>query len=601
MDVSVIIPCYNEGNHLQDFIKALRSAITPITSHYEIILVNDGSKDNTKENALELISNGDIRYLEFSRNFGKEAALMAGIDHATGDATLLIDADFQHPLDKIQEMAQLWQSGYEMIYGVIANRQGESLSKRLGTKTLYALLNTSDIAIPENAGDFRWLDRKVVDALKNLPERNRFMKGLYAWVGFKSIALPFIPADRAGGISSFSLKNLSKLALSGLTAFSTLPLRMWTIIGAFISLASILYGIYVALDTVINGNPVGGWPTLAVALMLFSGVQLLSIGILGEYIGRIFNEVKQEERVNDPNNDPKNIISSLFYDYYKDLKITASEIPTILKTPSITFSSFSKDTVGNQMTIVVESWGAFADSVLQDRFQASLIHIFNKEGYGVTTGLTKYFGSTTAAGMRELTNSNGGYGYYMNPQNAKSHKSIFNYKNEQGYETFAFHPFTGRMFSRSIWWKNLGANHIYFRDNYVVEHPLSANNIDEEAHFPSVKDEAFFDYINDKTKNISKKYVYFLTVNSHLPYKHHTQEIHPDTSLLIKNLPISEEAQSQLSHIKNFIVYVAQHLNPNHCDKVIIVGDHLPPFPGLRERRFYKEGKVPYLVIEKIK
>jgi hypothetical protein len=315
----------------------------------------------------------------------------------------------------------------------------------------------------------------------------------------------------------------------------------------------------------------------------------------------IFNEVKQEERVNDPNNDPKNIISSLFYDYYKDLKITASEIPTILKTPSITFSSFSKDTVGNQMTIVVESWGAFADSVLQDRFQASLIHIFNKEGYGVTTGLTKYFGSTTAAGMRELTNSNGGYGYFMNPQNAQSYKSIFNYKNEQGYETFAFHPFTGRMFSRSIWWKNLGANHIYFRDNYVVEHPLFANNIDEEAHFPSVKDEAFFDYINDKTKNVSKKYVYFLTVNSHLPYKHHTQEIHPDTALLIKKLPISEEAQSQLSHIKNFIVYVAQHLKANHWDKVVIVGDHLPPFPGLQERTFYKEGKVPYLVIEKIK
>ena len=292
-NLSVVVPCYNEGNHLKDFIEALRSAIAPITSHYEIILVNDGSKDNTKENALELISNGDIRYLEFSRNFGKEAALMAGIDHATGDATLLIDADFQHPLDKIQEMAQLWQSGYEMIYGVIANRQGESLSKRLGTKTLYALLNTSDIAIPENAGDFRWLDRKVVTALKNLPERNRFMKGLYAWVGFKSIAIPFELRDRPSGQTTFNMGRLVKLGMAGLTSFSAAPLQLWIGIGALISFLAIVYGAYVIYDTVAHGNAVSGWPTLTVALMLFSGIQLLSIGILGEYIGRIFTEVKQ--------------------------------------------------------------------------------------------------------------------------------------------------------------------------------------------------------------------------------------------------------------------------------------------------------------------
>ena len=292
-NLSIVVPCYNEGNHLKDFIEALRSAIAPITSHYEIILVNDGSKDNTKENALELICNGDIRYLEFSRNFGKEAALMAGIDHATGDATLLIDADFQHPLDKIQEMAQLWQSGYEMIYGVIANRQGESLSKRLGTKTLYALLNTSDIAIPENAGDFRWLDRKVVTALKNLPERNRFMKGLYAWVGFKSIAIPFELRDRPSGQTTFNMGRLVKLGMAGLTSFSAAPLQLWIGIGALISFLAIVYGAYVIYDTVAHGNAVSGWPTLTVALMLFSGIQLLSIGILGEYIGRIFTEVKQ--------------------------------------------------------------------------------------------------------------------------------------------------------------------------------------------------------------------------------------------------------------------------------------------------------------------
>jgi glycosyltransferase involved in cell wall biosynthesis len=291
--LSVVVPCYNEGSHLDDFISALKEAVTPITKHYEIILINDGSKDNTRAKALELIATGNIRYLEFSRNFGKEAALMAGIDHASGNATLLIDADFQHPLEKIPEMAELWKSGYEMIYGVIANRQGESITKRLGTRLLYRLLNTSDISIPENAGDFRWLDQKVVNALKNLPERNRFMKGLYAWVGFESIAIPFELRDRPSGQSTFSTGRLVKLGMAGLTSFSAAPLQLWIGIGALISFLALVYGTYVIVDTVVYGNTVSGWPTLTVALMLFSGIQLLSIGILGEYIGRIFTEVKQ--------------------------------------------------------------------------------------------------------------------------------------------------------------------------------------------------------------------------------------------------------------------------------------------------------------------
>ena len=291
--LSIVVPCYNEGPHLKEFIAALKTTVSTITNHFEIILVNDGSKDSTRDIALELVSIGNIRYLEFSRNFGKEAALMAGIDHANGDATLLIDADFQHPLEKIPEMSELWKSGYEMIYGVITNRQGESITKRLGTSLLYKLLNTSDIAIPENAGDFRWLDRKVVNALKNLPERNRFMKGLYAWVGFKSIAIPFEPKNRESGKSTFSMGRLIKLGMSGLTSFSAAPLQLWIGIGALISFLALVYGAYVIVDTVIYGNAVSGWPTLTVALMLFSGIQLLSIGILGEYIGRIFTEVKQ--------------------------------------------------------------------------------------------------------------------------------------------------------------------------------------------------------------------------------------------------------------------------------------------------------------------
>jgi glycosyltransferase involved in cell wall biosynthesis len=287
------VPCYNEANHLAAFVQALEQVIAQLTPDWEILIINDGSKDHSRDVALSLLPKHRVRYLEFSRNFGKEAALMAGIDHASGDCVLLIDGDFQHPLEKVPEMAALWQEGYEMVYGVIVNRAKESWVKKLGVKVFYSMLKYTEIPIPQNAGDFRWLDRKVVNALKRLPERNRFMKGLYAWVGFKSIAMPFVPHDREGGQTSFSTRGLSRLALSGITSFSVMPLQVWTVSGVIISLLAVLYGIYVVIKTVIIGNEVSGWPTLTVAIMLFSGIQLLSIGVLGEYIGRIFNEVKQ--------------------------------------------------------------------------------------------------------------------------------------------------------------------------------------------------------------------------------------------------------------------------------------------------------------------
>jgi glycosyltransferase involved in cell wall biosynthesis len=288
---SVVIPCHNEGENLVIFIPKICEQLDILFNNYEILIINDGSSDNTRDVALGF-KNSNIRYIEFSRNFGKEAAIMAGLDKAAGDVVLLIDADFQHPINKIAEMIDLWKSGYQMIYCVIVNRVSEGVLKRLGTKLFYGLMSTSEIIIPENAGDFRLLDRKVVDALKNLPEKNRFMKGLYAWVGFKSIALPFEPKLRNAGYSSFNLKKLTRLALSGLTSFTTLPLQLWVIVGTTISILSIIYGIYLAISTFIYGNLVSGWPTLAVALMLFSGIQLLSIGVLGEYVGRIFAEVK---------------------------------------------------------------------------------------------------------------------------------------------------------------------------------------------------------------------------------------------------------------------------------------------------------------------
>lgn len=295
LQLSCVVPAYNEQDNLRDFINALIPAVQALTSDFEIIIVNDGSRDATHDVAMQLVTQGlSVRYLALSRNFGKEAALSAGIDHARGNAVLLIDADFQHPLEMLPEMHALWQGGYEMIYGVIADRGAESSAKRLGTNLFYTLMNSGNgVKVPPNAGDFRWMDRKVVDALRALPERNRFMKGLYAWVGFKTAALPFVPKDRAAGQSSFNLRRLGALALLGLTSFTTLPLRVWSVIGGAVALLALAYGLWITLDTLLFGADLAGWPTLAAGIMLFSGVQLMSIGILGEYIGRIYDEVKQ--------------------------------------------------------------------------------------------------------------------------------------------------------------------------------------------------------------------------------------------------------------------------------------------------------------------
>jgi glycosyltransferase involved in cell wall biosynthesis len=291
--ISCVVPAYNEAKHIANFLVDLQTTLAAFTSNYEIIVVNDGSTDNTAEMVATVAADCAVRYLSLSRNFGKEAALSAGIDRAKGDAVILLDGDYQHPLELLPEMLSLWQTGYDMVYGVIADRRHESLLKRWGTGLFYNLMERdSVINIPRNAGDFRLLDRCVVDALRQLPERNRFMKGLYAWVGYKSIALPFTPLDRASGVSSFRLRGLGKLALAGITAFTTLPLRVWSGIGAVISIASILYALYVMLETLFFGNPTPGWATLTVSLMFFSGVQLFSIGILGEYLGRVYEEVK---------------------------------------------------------------------------------------------------------------------------------------------------------------------------------------------------------------------------------------------------------------------------------------------------------------------
>jgi glycosyltransferase involved in cell wall biosynthesis len=292
--ISCVVPCYNEATNLARVLPALTQALAALAPHWEVLLVDDGSHDDTAGVVRPFVLAGGVRYLALSRNFGKEAALSAGLEHARGQVVLMLDADGQHPVSMLPAMLQGWRDGADTVCAVRDTRADESLTKRLGTRLFYGIVNAgSPLPIPRDAGDFRLMDRRVVDALLSLPERNRFLKGLYAWVGFRTQFLPYTPAIRQSGRSTFSFTRLLSLALTGLTAFSSLPLRLWGGLGALIALAAIGYGLFIVVDHLFNGNPVPGWPTVVVTLMFFCGVQLLSIGILGEYIGRIFTEVKR--------------------------------------------------------------------------------------------------------------------------------------------------------------------------------------------------------------------------------------------------------------------------------------------------------------------
>ena len=296
--ISCVLPAFNEGRSLPALLAQLRDELDHRFARWEIVVVDDGSSDDTAAAVAPWAAGsgraGGVRYVALSRNFGKEAALTAGIDRARGDIVLLMDADLQHSPALIGDMVAAWRDGADMVYTVRATRGDESLLKRLGANVFYRLVNAgSPVPIPANAGDFRLLDRKVVEALKSLPERNRFMKGLYAWVGFRSVAVAYEPLERHAGDSSFSMRRLSRLAITGVTAFTNFPLRLWSAVGATIAVGALLGGLWIIIEHYTMGIDVPGWATLAVSMMFFSGVQLLSIGILGEYVGRIFDEVKQ--------------------------------------------------------------------------------------------------------------------------------------------------------------------------------------------------------------------------------------------------------------------------------------------------------------------
>ncbi len=292
--ISCVVPVYNEEPNIDAFFSKLQAALRQLTQHFEIIVVDDGSRDATIEKIIQLPKDYCLKLLGFSRNFGKESALLAGLEHASGEAVILMDADFQHPIELLATFLTHWSEGYDMVYGIRKNRDSESWMKRNSARLFYWLMTKlTKIDMPNNAGDFRLLDRKVVNALNSFRERTRFMKGLYAWVGFKKIAVPYEVQARVAGKSAWGWGKLTELAVTGITAFSNVPLRIWGFIGFVISLSSLLYAIYIIAVTLVYGADLPGYPTIVVAIMFFGGIQLLSIGILGEYIARIFTEVKQ--------------------------------------------------------------------------------------------------------------------------------------------------------------------------------------------------------------------------------------------------------------------------------------------------------------------
>ncbi len=293
--ISCVVPVYNEAEVITPFLAALTEQMKAVTPQFEIIVVDDGSRDDTMQLVENITKeNPHVRLIALSRNFGKEAALTAGIDMINGEVAVLIDADFQHPLEMIPVFLNYWYQGYDMVYGVRTEREGESWLKKKGAQMFYRIMsNSTGIEMPAHAGDFRMMGQKVIEALQSMPERARFMKGIYAWVGFKSIGIPFEVQNRMAGESGWGYRKLTNLALSGITSFTTVPLRLVGTLGLLISFISVFYALFVVFRTIVLGSPLPGWPTVVIAITFIGGIQLLSLGLLGEYISGIFNEVKQ--------------------------------------------------------------------------------------------------------------------------------------------------------------------------------------------------------------------------------------------------------------------------------------------------------------------
>lgn len=309
MKISLVVPVYNEEDAIPIFYKAVREYDALNKFEVEIVFVNDGSKDGT-ENIIKALALADplVKPLSFTRNFGKEPALFAGLEHATGSAIIPIDVDLQDPIQVIPLLIQKWEEGADIVLAKRKNRSNDTWLKRKTAEWFYKLHNKiSSPAIEENVGDFRLMSRTTVENIKLLPERNLFMKGILSWVGGETKVVEYNRAERSAGESKFNGWKLWNLALEGITSFSTFPLRVWTYIGLFVALVSFIYGGWMIINKIIWGNPVPGYPSLLVSVLFLGGVQLIGIGVLGEYIGRIYTEIKKRPKyiLKNYSKDPK--------------------------------------------------------------------------------------------------------------------------------------------------------------------------------------------------------------------------------------------------------------------------------------------------------
>lgn len=292
--ISLVVPVFNEEETIQLFYDTVRKYAKFNNIAVEIVFINDGSTDST-ETLLDALSQTDplVQAISFTRNFGKEAALFAGLTHARGAAVIPIDVDLQDPIEVIPQLIAEWRNGAEIVLAKRTDRRSDSFLKRESAKLFYKLHNKiSTPRIEPDVGDFRLLDRSVVDIIKNMPERNIFMKGILSWCGGKTAIVSYTRQKRSAGSTKFNAWKLWNLALEGITSFSTLPLRIWTYIGAVVSALSLLYCLFIVIKYVILGNDVPGYSSLIASITFLAGVQLIGIGILGEYIGRIYTEVK---------------------------------------------------------------------------------------------------------------------------------------------------------------------------------------------------------------------------------------------------------------------------------------------------------------------
>lgn len=293
--VSIVAPAYNEEGGLAQFARRVDAVMRGSDLAYEIVFVNDGSTDGTLSAMQSLrAANPDITIVNLSRNFGKETAMTAGIAHAIGDAIVIIDTDLQDPPDLIPEMIANWQAGYDVVYAQRVERAGETWLKKTTASLFYsAVKHMGPVPIPQNTGDFRLISRRAAQALLQIPERHRFMKGLYAWIGFPQKAITYKREARFAGRSKWNYWQLWNLAIEGITSFTIVPLKLATYLGFFIALAAFIYGLVMGVKVIVFGEDVRGFPTLLSVMVLLGGVQLIVLGFIGEYLGRIFDETKQ--------------------------------------------------------------------------------------------------------------------------------------------------------------------------------------------------------------------------------------------------------------------------------------------------------------------